>query len=266
MKEFSHIHRWLELPQTIGLDLDDPRTTELRRQIIQEKPLLRRVYIEWYNFFLRKLPKGKGRVLELGAGAGFLRTLIPDVICSDIMSLRNVDVVCSGQAIPFKNNSLKAIVMLNVLHHLPNAAVFFEEALRCLRPGGRILLVEPWMSSLGKFVYSRIHHEPCEPNAKGWEFPSSGPLSGANAALPWIILKRDLLLFKEKYPSFSIINVQAEINMLYFLSGGISMRAILPSFMMRTIIAIEQIIELIAPIKFSLFCRIVLEKYLENEN
>jgi hypothetical protein len=31
-------------PLTCGLDLDDPRTTELRRRIIQEKSFLRQIY------------------------------------------------------------------------------------------------------------------------------------------------------------------------------------------------------------------------------
>src|SRR5262249_53541433 len=30
-----------------------------------------------------------------------------------------------------------------VVHELPSAAVFFEEAAACLKPGGRLLLVEP---------------------------------------------------------------------------------------------------------------------------
>ena len=37
---------WLAHPITRGLDVDDPRTTELRLRILQDKPFLRRIYDE----------------------------------------------------------------------------------------------------------------------------------------------------------------------------------------------------------------------------
>ena len=35
------LRTWLTHPLTRGLDIDDPRTTELRRRVILEKPFLR---------------------------------------------------------------------------------------------------------------------------------------------------------------------------------------------------------------------------------
>ena len=40
----------LEHPLTKSLDLDDPKTTVLRKRIIQEKPFLRKIYKEWYEW------------------------------------------------------------------------------------------------------------------------------------------------------------------------------------------------------------------------
>jgi len=49
-----------------GLDIDDPRTTQLRRQMIREKSFLRQVYQEWYAAIGEVLPAGEKPVLELG--------------------------------------------------------------------------------------------------------------------------------------------------------------------------------------------------------
>ena len=38
------LKHWLEHPLTRGLDLDDPRTTHLRRRVLDEKRFLRRIY------------------------------------------------------------------------------------------------------------------------------------------------------------------------------------------------------------------------------
>jgi len=53
------LKRWLEHPLTRGLDLDDPRTTYLRRQILATKPFLRRIYEEWYAAIARSLPSAR---------------------------------------------------------------------------------------------------------------------------------------------------------------------------------------------------------------
>jgi hypothetical protein len=57
-------------PLTKGIDLDDPRTTQLRLQIIRQKGFLRQIYAEWYTSIVEALPSNDGAVLELGAGGG----------------------------------------------------------------------------------------------------------------------------------------------------------------------------------------------------
>ena len=42
-------------------DLDDPKTTQLRRHIIQDKPLLKNIYEEWYNALQTNYQMLKGR-------------------------------------------------------------------------------------------------------------------------------------------------------------------------------------------------------------
>ena len=51
-------------PLTRGLDIDDPRCTELRRSLIRNKSFLRQIYQEWYGAIAALLPLEKDPVLE----------------------------------------------------------------------------------------------------------------------------------------------------------------------------------------------------------
>ena len=119
------LQRWLAYPLTRGLDIDDPRTTHLRLQIIQEKSFLRHIYQEWYGAIVEALPLGQGAVLELGAGGGFMSDFVPDLITSEFFYCPNIRAVLDGLRLPFVAKSLRGIVMTNVLHHLPSTTTFF---------------------------------------------------------------------------------------------------------------------------------------------
>lgn len=221
---------WLRHPLTRSLDIDDPRTTVLRRGIIRSKPFLEKIYLEWYGWVASRLPRGSSPVVELGSGAGFLDSLIPGLVTSEVLRCPFVRVVLDGCALPFPGSSLRALVMVDVFHHIPDAGAFLREASRCLEPGGRILMVEPWVTPWSRFVYARLHHEPFDPVAQSWSFPASGPLSGANSALPWIVFQRDRALFEERCPGLVIESIAVERPLTYLLSGGISLRTLMPGF------------------------------------
>ncbi|MBL8798939.1 MAG: class I SAM-dependent methyltransferase, partial [Planctomycetia bacterium] len=129
------LRRWLAHPLTRGLDIDDPATTQLRRDIIREKTFLRRIYDEWYAALAASLPTGAGAVLELGSGAGFLDEYISGLITSEVFPCPGCELVLDASDLPFDAGSLRGIVMTDVLHHLPQPRRFFAEAARCVRPG-----------------------------------------------------------------------------------------------------------------------------------
>src|SRR5262249_8235725 len=155
------------------------------------------------------------------SGAGFMSEFVPRLITSDILSLPTIDRVFDAcETLPFENESLRAIAMVNVLHHLPSCKAFFSEAQRSLAPGGRLSLIEPWTTSWSAFVYRYLHHEPFDPNAPDWSFASTGPLSGANQALPWIVFSRDRAMFEEQFPKLHIESIRPIMPIRYLLSGG----------------------------------------------
>jgi SAM-dependent methyltransferase len=212
------------------MTIDDPATTALRKQIISSKPFLKAIYDEWYASLAAEVPEGREGVLELGSGAGFCDEYISGLITSEVFHCSTVQMAVDAQQLPFRDQSLRAIVFTDVLHHLPNVRAFFAEATRCLKPGGKILMIEPWTTSWSRFVYTRLHHEPFRPEAREWSFPTTGPLSGANGALPWIVFVRDRRKFESEFPELVVERISPFLPFRYLLSGGVSMRSVMPGF------------------------------------
>ena len=224
------LKEWLAHPLLRGMDLDDPRTTTMRRQIIQGNRFLRQIYLEWYTQLVAAVPPGDELVLELGSGPGFLPELLQDLIASEVFWCDQIHAVLDGRYLPLAAVSLRAILMTDVLHHIPNVRPFLRESARCVRAGGVIAMIEPWVTRWSLFVYAHFHHEPFEPLAPNWEFPTHGPLSSANGALPWIVFERDRVQFEREFPQWCIETIRPLLPFRYLVSGGVSMRPLMPGW------------------------------------
>ncbi len=213
-----------------SFDLDSPERTLFHRELILHKSFLKRLYLEWYDVFsneIKKLPEGK--LIELGSGGGFLKEICPEVLCSDILPLPGNDMTFSALEMPFKKDEISGILMLDTFHHIPDAQKFLQEADRVLKKEGKIVMIEPANSHWGRFIYKNFHHEPFDPKGT-WQIPASGPLSGANGALPWILFERDRLIFEKKFPGLKIESITYHTPFRYLVSGGVSFRSLVPSW------------------------------------
>lgn len=251
----SLLHRVLAHPLTRDLPVDDPHTTLLRRDIIRDKAFLRKLYSEWYMRIVAALPK-KEAVLELGSGAGFLQSYLPGVITSEVFATPGVGLVADARDLPLPDKSLDAIVMTDVFHHIPDVDGFFSEAARCVRPQGKIVMIEPWRTGWSEWVYTHLHSEPFAPDGD-WKIPDTGPLSGANGALPWIVFQRDRSLFESKHPQWRIVGIKPFMPLAYLLSGGVSMRGLMPGWMYHPVRAVER---LLGEKRWAMFALIELER------
>jgi SAM-dependent methyltransferase len=258
------LKRWLEHPLTRGLDIDDPRTTHLRRRILAGKPFLRRIYEEWYAALAASLPPGPGPVLELGSGAGFLADFVPHLIRSEIFHTPGIDLVADGLALPFAAGALRGISMTNVLHHLPRPLTFFAEAARAVRPGGVVTMIEPWATPWSRWVYMRLHHEPFLPDATDWEIPAGAPLSSANGALPWILFQRDRDRFMRSAPGWRLRSIAPIMPFRYLVSGGVSLRTLVPAASYPLWRGLERALSPLSG-RLAMFAHIVLERVLERQ-
>lgn len=222
-------------------NLDAPETTLFHAKLIQQKIFLKNIYIDFYKRILNSLSEKskKGFIVELGSGGGFIKEIIPKTKTSDLLKLPNIDYQFSALEMPFKKNFVDAFVMIDVLHHIPDSNKFFEELGRCLKKDGQIIMIEPANTLLGGLISKYFHHEPYFPKLKKWKFNSSGPLSGANLALPWIIFFRDRQKFEKKYKNLNIIKIEPHTPFSYLISGGLSYPSLLPGFTYPLISSVE---------------------------
>jgi SAM-dependent methyltransferase len=101
-----------------------------------------------------ELAGAHGDVLDVGAGAQPYRPLLPPDA-----RYRAIDVAVAGEAFgydlpdteyfegdrwPVADSSMDVVLATETLEHVPEPAVFLDEARRVLRPGGRIVLTVPF--------------------------------------------------------------------------------------------------------------------------
>ena len=247
-----------ELSQPSINQLDDPNTTITHGKIIQSKPILKAIYEDWYHQIITHLAPNSNKVLEIGSGGGFLKKKIPNLITSDILPLEICDMTFSAEEMPFGNQELDAIVMVNVFHHIPKPFRFLSEAERILKPGGRVIMIEPANTFLARFIYKNFHHEPFDETG-GWEIEAGKPLSHSNQALPFIYFLRDRQLLEKKFKNISIKKIDYHTPFTYILSGGLSRKSIIPIWLYPLFRKIEKIASPFHKIT-GLFYTIVLEK------
>lgn len=237
----KHLRDILVAPAARGLDLNSDEATRVHTAMIRTKPFLKKLYSHYYGEFARAAKLSPpGLSLEIGAGGGFLEEWVPSVVTFDIRPGAQVDCVASALGLPLKSASVSTIFMLNVLHHLPDVRLFFEEAVRVLIPGGRIMFIEPYVSPFSKRVYQHLHHEPFIPDAPTWELEFSSAMTSANGALPWIVFVRDRTQFESEFSQLEIARVEPHTASLYLLSGGVSMRAMVPGQLFEPLLFAEK--------------------------
>src|SRR5262245_1331508 len=144
------------------------------RAMWASKPVLAEVYGVWFDAILAELPAG-ARVLEVGAGPGFFAERVrgrrPDLrwLSSDLLPAPWNQLAADALRLPVRAGSVDAVVGLDFVHHLAHPADFFREAARVLRPDGRVISVEPWITPFSYPVYRFIHHELCRMDVDPWD-------------------------------------------------------------------------------------------------
>lgn len=247
----------LKLKEVLQYDIDSPERTLAHGKVIRRKKFLYRLYKEWYSELLTISGYTNSKhFIELGSGACIIKDFAPNIITSDVLALPNIDKIIFSDSIPYESKSLDGIIMIDVLHHMPDIRKFIIEADRVLKIGGCVIMSEPWNCSWSNFIYSLFHHEPF--NVTGdWTIPYSGPLSGANGALPWIVFCRDRSIFNKEFPNFEIAAIKPHTATRYLLSGGVSMKQLVPNWSFSIFKILDNIIN---KINFSMFAYIMIKK------
>jgi len=232
---------WLRLPETKNInDLNDASTTLLHAKIIQNKPFLKRLYLDFYKQFKNSINGNLSSkvLIELGSGGGFIKDVIPNIITSDVVRLPHIDRQISALNMPFENNTVDAIFMINVLHHLKDSRAFLREITRSLKIGGKVYMIEPANTPWNRFIHLNFHHEVFDVHGT-WGFKEGGRLSSGNSAIPWIVFYRDREKFNKEFPMVRVKRIKFHTPFRFLISGGLSARQLLPSWSYKVIKALE---------------------------
>lgn len=89
------------------------------------------------------------RILDVGAGRGYLQDVVHDYTGLDISPTvqrfyHKPFVLASATAMPFKDGEFDALWTIWVLEHIPNPESALHEMRRVVKPGGLLLLAPAW--------------------------------------------------------------------------------------------------------------------------
>lgn len=155
------------------------------------------------KFYDRAIPNYvSGRLIDLGCGKAPLflkyRSFVSSVTCVDWGNTshknENLDVECDlSKRLPFDEASFDAVILSDVLEHLPNPDFLWCEMARILAPGGRLLMNVPYFYPLHEipfdfYRYSRFALERFA-RESGFEIIELQPLGGSPEVFTDILAK-----------------------------------------------------------------------------
>lgn len=240
--------------------LNDPvEMTYAQREILKTKPQ----FLEWHKMIYRYMANNKAEGnnnIEVGSGSSFLQDFIPSLIKTNILHIKFNDLTCAAYCLPFKNNSIDNIILIDVLHHLDRPMDFFSEALRILKKGGRILLSDPYISLFSYSLWKYIHPENCNLKKIGFETEDSyNPLLCANSASLTLLVGRRYPYFKECFPKLKVVGKKYHTIMHYWLAGGYNFPSFVPEKLVKAVEELERILSPLGCLLAS-FIFVVIEK------
>jgi SAM-dependent methyltransferase len=239
-----------------------------QRQIIhrahwEKKKAVRLLYRDFHRQLLDICPEG--RVLDIGGGTAHIKEFRPDVVSVDILKFPGIDVVADAHRLPFRDGFFAGVVMLDVLHHLERPVEFLREASRVLRPGGRLAMIEPGMTTVARRFYERFHDEPVDMSADAFApvaiNPARDPFD-ANQAIPTLLFatapaRRRV---EQTVPSLRIRSVEWHSLFAYPLSGGFQKWSLIPAALVRPMLAFENMMPSMVRKHLAFRMMIVLER------
>jgi len=218
----------------------------------------------WVTDFVTTSQKG----IEFGSGIGATRLFLPDheILLTDVvdntwLDFSGIDATSSG----FGANAFDYIILNQVLHHLMRPDLFFQEAKRILKPGGLIIIQDPYTSFFMKLALLVMRHEGFNDainlHSPGVEFcPSDDPWS-ANCSTAKLIFESKL--GEEFFPGFEIIYTHRTEFFTFINSGGVTAKTSYVPLTPRLLElqkSIDEILCKFAPELFALQLRAVLRK------
>lgn len=231
-------------PCIAGKKTGTPEWFIAQRKMIKSKPAVWRCYNLWYVKLINDIQsvRQNGSIVELGSGSSYIKDMLPEVITSDVVH-GPVDLVVDGRHLPFADNSVKALLLTHVFHHIPDVRRFLCEAERVLVPGGVISIIDCAHTPLSKVFFGKMHPEPYNYMDSNWDFQEGDNMMDSNQALTWMVFNRDLETFRGEFPGLAYEGFEYLPWFGYLLSGGVNLRSLVPFFAARLVEVLDRMLK-----------------------
>jgi len=234
-------------PRLKNIALGSAEWFAAQRIMVKAKPLIHRCYNLWYSRLLADAdsvpPAFRDRmIVELGSGSSYIKELRPEVVTSDVEP-GMAEMVIDGRELPFPDQSVRALLLTHVFHHIPDVSRFLHEASRVLVPGGVISMVDETHTPFARFFFGKIHPEPYNDRSPTWSFPEGHTMLDSNQALTWIVFDRDRDRFAREFPGLKLEQRCYLPWFSYLMSGGVNLRTFFPAFLTPAIGAADRFLK-----------------------
>ena len=213
----------------------------IQRKNIENSPPLHAYFSNVYKQIGSEI-ENFNPVLEIGAGAGISEIFLTQkILRTDFFSFPEYGVRgdCPAEELPYQNSTFEAIIMIDALHHISNLDQAFNEFIRVMKPGGKIVIFEPWVSVLSFLPYKLFHHE-----STSWKHRPSrrqtlnDPSHGDQGVSRYIILDES---FGAKFATrIRITRLEFMSPVTFYLTGGVSSPSHFSEKLLKKLIMIEK--------------------------
>ncbi len=218
-----------------------------RREIWHSKYAIRACYQKWVA--MMKAHAREGRTLEIGGGAGLMKELWGEGLdCTDILPTPWIDFTLDALKMDVKESAYDNVICVDALHHLDDPHLFFERAAWAVRDGGKIIMVEPWITPLSRLGYA-LHHEPIW--LKGYQHPDAArddPWVGNLGMANVLFGRRERAQWKIRHPEWRIGTIRKFGFFDFQCAGGFKNWSIRPPWLYDLLLKLDDALMFAMPL------------------
>lgn len=213
------------------------------REIWNKRPLTRHLYTGWFRDIKAEL-SANGLTIEIGAGTGNFKEFMPQSVSSDLVWCEWLDMVHDAMFLPYRGSSVGNFVLIDAIHHIHDPVRALEEMRRCLRPGGRVVIFDVFISPFSFLYYNYFHKEDLDLSADLFNMKESvvekEPFE-SNQAIATLLFFRKFDQFASKFPDLKLVKREVREFLLYPMSGGFEGTQMIPFGLRGPVAAVDRI-------------------------